>query len=53
MALSEEQRSILISHIRSNVDDDMSAALAIRNDSELTRLYNRDSAVYVWKREAP
>lgn len=43
------QRSILAAHIRANTDPDVIAALAQRNDTELARLYNLDSAFIVWR----
>jgi hypothetical protein len=49
MALTEAQRTTLAAHIRANSDPDVVAALAIRNDTEITRLYNLDSSFYVWK----
>ena len=49
MALTDAQYTTLADHIRASSDPDVVAALAIRNDTEITRLYNLDSAVYVWK----
>jgi len=48
MSLSESQRTTLAAHIRANTDQDVIDALAIRNDTELTRLYNLDSDFVVW-----
>ena len=50
MALTVDQRVTLAAHIRSNTDPDVVAALAGRNDTELTRLYNLDSSFIVWKK---
>lgn len=50
MALTFEQRATLAAHIRANADPDVVAALAGRNDTELTRLYNLDSSFIVWKK---
>ena len=49
MALDQTQRATLAAHIRASADADVIAALAGRNDTELTRLYNLDSAFYVWR----
>ena len=49
MSLSETQRTTLAAHIRANTDQDVIDALAVRNDSELTRLYNLASTFYVWR----
>lgn len=49
MALSAAQRTTLAAHIRANTDPDVVAALATRNDTELTRLYNLDSGFYAWR----
>lgn len=51
MALTESQRVILAADIRGSSDPDVVAALAIRNDTELTRLYNLDSSpnFFVWR----
>lgn len=43
------QRETLAAHIRASADPDVVAALAIRNDTELARLYNLDSTFYVWR----
>lgn len=53
MALTEEQRVTLAAHIQANTDPDVVAALAIRNDTEITRLYNLDSSFWVWRRNVP
>jgi hypothetical protein len=50
MALTEAQRVTLATHIRANTDPDVVAALAGRNDTELTRLYNLDSSFIIWKK---
>lgn len=49
MALSESQRTVLAAHIRANLDSQVVAALAVRNDTELARLYNLDSTFWVWR----
>jgi hypothetical protein len=49
MAMNDTQLQTLANHIRANADADVVAALAIRNDAELTRLYGLDSAFIVWK----
>ena len=49
MALTEAQRTTLAADIRANTDQDVIDALAIRNDTELTRLYNLDSTFYCYK----
>ena len=49
MALTVDQRATLAAHIRANTDPDVVAALAIRNDTELTRIYNEDSSFWVWR----
>jgi hypothetical protein len=49
MSLTDAQYTTLANHIRSNTDPDVVAALAIRNDTELARLYNLDSSFYVWR----
>jgi len=53
MALTTAQRTTLAAHIRASVDPDVVAALAIRNDTEMTRLYNLDSAFVVWRSSVP
>lgn len=50
MALTESQRTTLAAHIRSNSNPEVVNALATRNDTELTRLYNEDSVFIVWKK---
>ena len=47
--LDEAQRATLATHIRASVDPNVVAALAIRDDTELTRLYNLDSDFIVWR----
>jgi hypothetical protein len=48
--LNEAQRATLAAHIRASTDQAVVDALAIRNDTELTRLYNLDSALWwVWR----
>ena len=49
MALTVEQRTTLAAHIRANQDADVMAALAVRNDTELRRLYNLPSSFIVWR----
>lgn len=49
MALNESQRATLAADIRGSSDPDVIAALGIRNDTELTRLYNLDSTFIVWR----
>ena len=49
MTLSNAQFTTLANHVRANTDPDVVAALAIRNDTELARLYNLDSSFYVWR----
>ena len=53
MSLSETQRTTLAAHIRANTDQDVIDALAVRNDSELTRLYSLDSSFIVWRLAIP
>ena len=47
--LTDAQATTLAAHIRANTDTDVVNALAIRNDTELARLYNLDSAFIVWR----
>lgn len=49
MSLTDAQYTTLANHIRANTDPDVVAALAIRNDTELARLYNLDSSFTVWR----
>jgi len=51
MALTEAQCTTLAAHIRANTDQAVIDALAIRNDSELARLYNSPTspAYYIWR----
>jgi hypothetical protein len=51
MALTDPQLAALKAHIEANTDPDLVAALAIRNDTEIARLYNLDSAFMVWRTE--
>lgn len=53
MALDITQRTTLAAHIRANADPDVVAALAGRNDTELTRLYNLPSSFIVWREAVP
>ena len=48
MSLTTTQETTLAAHIRSNQDAAVVAALAIRNDVELARLYNLSSATDAW-----
>lgn len=47
--LTEEQRTILAAHIRANTDPDVVAALSIRNDKTLAKLYELPSEFIVWR----
>lgn len=51
MSLTTAQETTLAAHIRANQDAAVVAALAIRNDTELARLYNLAASpvFYVWK----
>ena len=49
MALDESQRATLAAAIRADTDPGVVAALAIRNDTELTRLYNLPGDFVVWR----
>ena len=49
MSLTTAQETALAAHIRANQDAAVVAALAIRNDVELARLYNLASASDAWK----
>lgn len=51
--LTDAQKTTLAAHIRANSDAEVVAALAIRNDTELTRLYNLDSSFIVWRPSIP
>lgn len=53
MALNAEQRTTLAAHIRANTDQAVVAALAIRDDTTLTSLYNADSTFIVWRESIP
>lgn len=48
MSLTTEQETALAAHIRANQSAEVVAALAIRNDVELARLYNLASATDAW-----
>lgn len=48
MSLTTAQETALAAHIRANQDAAVVAALAIRNDVELARLYNLASATDAW-----
>ena len=50
MALTTAQETTLAAHIRANQSPAVIAALAIRNDVELARLYNLASAFIVWRK---
>lgn len=47
--LTQAQRTTLANHIKANVNQEVVSALAIRNDTELARLYNLNSSFYVWR----
>ena len=49
MALTTAQSTTLAAHIRASTDGDVIAALAIRNDTEMARLYNLETAFVAWK----
>jgi len=49
MSLTDAQYTTLANHIRANIEPEVVAALAIRNDTELAKLYNLDTDFYVWK----
>lgn len=53
MSLTNAQYITLANHIRANTDQDVIDALVIRNDTELTRLYNLDTTFYVWRSDVP
>ena len=46
--MDEQQRTLLAADIRESTDPNVIAALAVRNDTELARLYNLPSAFIVW-----
>lgn len=50
MNLTTAQETTLAAHIRANTTPAVVAALAIRNDVELARLYNLPSAFIVWRK---
>ena len=54
MALTPQQLATLKAHINGSTDPDVVAARAIRNDTELARLYNLPASpvVNAWLREA-
>ena len=47
--MDSTQRATLAAALRADTDPDVVAALAIRNDTELTRLYNLPSTFIVWR----
>lgn len=49
MSLTTAQETTLAAHIRANQSAEVVAALAIRNDMELARLYNLASATDAWQ----
>ena len=49
MALTTAQSTTLAAHIRASADGDVIAALAIRNDTEMARLYNLETSFVAWK----
>ena len=49
MALTTEQRATLAAHIKANTNEDVVAALAIRNDNGLTQFYNGLTATDAWR----
>ena len=49
--LTDAQQTILAADIRVSSDQSVIDALAIRNDTELARLYNLDSTFTVWREE--
>lgn len=49
MSLTTAQETALAAHIRANTTPAVVAALAIRNDVELARLYNLASATDAWQ----
>lgn len=51
--LTQAQLTALKAHILANADPDVVAAVAIRNDTEITRIYNLSSAFIVWKTSVP
>ena len=51
--LTTVQRTTLADALRADTDPDVVAALAIRNDTELTRLYNLSSTFVVWRTNVP
>ena len=51
--LNETQLITLAADIRASADQAVIDALAIRNDTELTRLYNLDSTFIIWREALP
>ena len=51
--MTPEQLAALAAHIRASTDPLVVEALAIRNDTELARLYNLASAFVVWRSSIP
>lgn len=49
MALTTAQSTTLAAHIRASSDGDVIAALAIRNDTEMARLYNLETSFVAYK----
>lgn len=48
--MTPAQLQTLKAHILASTDPDVQAALAIRNDTEMARLYNLPSTFIVWRR---
>jgi len=48
--LTDAQLQMLATHIKANTEPNVVAALAIRNDTELARLYNLLSELIVWRK---
>lgn len=49
MSLTKAQRTTLAAHIRASADAEVIAALATRNDTAMTAIYNTDSSFIVWR----
>ena len=49
MSLTAAQLVTLAAHIRASADAEVIAALATRNDTAMTAIYNTDSAFIVWR----
>ena len=47
--LTKTQRTTLAAHIKANADQAVIDALAIRNDTKIAELYNKNSGFYVWR----